>query len=112
MFLKWQKGRARRRAPDRNLHRPPGTLGRGALLDQCTGCGDCVEVCPAEVLALDPLGYPHVREQARCEQCGLCAEVCMQGVIGYTPATMRGRERALLEERGAVLSVEDLPPRG
>ncbi|MAU52755.1 MAG: ferredoxin [Roseovarius sp.] len=108
MYLKWQESRAQRVHPDKGLLRPPGTVGRRQLAETCTGCGDCVEVCPAQALALDPMGYPHVTDAGRCEQCGLCADVCMKGVIAYTSVTLRGRERALVTDR-AVLGAADLP---
>lgn len=108
MYLKWQESRARRVHPDKGLLRPPGTVGRRQLAETCTGCGDCVEVCPARALALDQMGYPHVTDAGRCEQCGLCADVCMKGVIVYTSVTLRGRERALVTDR-AVLGAADLP---
>ncbi|WP_297541437.1 4Fe-4S binding protein [Roseovarius sp.] len=28
------------------MPRPPGTVREWRLADLCTGCGDCVEVCP------------------------------------------------------------------
>lgn len=44
----------------------------------CTGCGDCVEVCPAGAIALN--GRAHI-DQAACVDCGSCADACPQGAI-------------------------------
>jgi NAD-dependent dihydropyrimidine dehydrogenase PreA subunit len=47
------------------------------LLDEtrCTGCGDCVAVCPADCLALaGPL--PWLPRPGDCVRCGLCVRVC------------------------------------
>lgn len=113
MYLDFQRVPARTIHPQKDVRRPPGTVGRQQLAERCSGCGDCVAVCPSEVLALDPLGYPHVTsERGLCEQCGLCADVCVRGVIVYTAAMLRARERALASDGGAVLCVEDLRSTG
>lgn len=44
----------------------------------CTGCGDCVEACPAGAIALN--GRAHI-DQAACVDCGSCADACPQGAI-------------------------------
>jgi ferredoxin len=113
MYLDWQRVPARTIHPQKDVRRPPGTAGRQQLAESCSGCGDCVAVCPSGVLALDPMGYPHVTaERGLCEQCGLCADVCVRGAIVYTAAMLRARERALASDGGAVLCVEDLRSTG
>jgi Fe-S-cluster-containing hydrogenase component 2 len=47
--------------------------------DRCTGCGDCVEVCPAEAIALVE-GKARVDEES-CIGCGDCADECPQNAI-------------------------------
>jgi NAD-dependent dihydropyrimidine dehydrogenase PreA subunit len=56
--------------------------------DRCTGCGQCVEVCPRGVFELD--GQRDGRADARkasitdrdlCMECGACALNCQFGAI-------------------------------
>ena len=46
----------------------------------CTGCGDCVLVCPAEALALqdEHVVFSHPED---CRYCGDCEELCPVGAI-------------------------------
>jgi len=47
------------------------------LLDEtrCTGCGDCVAICPTECLALaGPV--PWLPRPGDCVSCSLCVLVC------------------------------------
>jgi NAD-dependent dihydropyrimidine dehydrogenase PreA subunit len=48
--------------------------------DRCTGCGDCLEVCPHAVLAVED-GKAEVRDRAACMECGACARNCPAGAI-------------------------------
>jgi formate hydrogenlyase subunit 6/NADH:ubiquinone oxidoreductase subunit I len=47
------------------------------LLDEtrCTGCGDCVAVCPTECLAMAG-ALPWLPRPGDCISCGLCVQVC------------------------------------
>ncbi|MCX5878675.1 MAG: 4Fe-4S binding protein, partial [Deltaproteobacteria bacterium] len=42
--------------------------------DACTGCGQCVEICPVQALRLE--GDLPVVDEAWCMGCGVCATVC------------------------------------
>ncbi len=42
---------------------------------RCTGCGDCVRVCPADCLEMVGT-LPWLPRPADCVQCALCAAVC------------------------------------
>ena len=46
----------------------------------CTGCGDCVSVCPAEALALRD-GRAIILKPKECWYCGECEEMCPVGAI-------------------------------
>ena len=48
-------------------------------LDLCTGCGNCVNVCPPEALSL---GDGIVRfDEELCEECGFCVPQCPMEAI-------------------------------
>jgi ferredoxin len=58
------------------------------VTDDCTGCGVCEKVCPAnniEIADHRPL-YKH-----RCEQCVACIQFCPQRAINYKDATQHRR---------------------
>jgi polyferredoxin len=73
--------------------RPPGALAENNFLQQCSRCGRCVKVCPAECLfpmSLDTglhtfLTPRVVPRKARCELCLSCQEVCPTGAIARIP---------------------------
>lgn len=47
------------------------------LLDEthCTGCGDCVTLCPTDCLAMRE-GIPWLPRPEDCIQCALCVLIC------------------------------------
>jgi ferredoxin len=45
----------------------------------CTGCGDCVDACPAGAITL--VGSRAHIDEASCTECGSCADACSQGAI-------------------------------
>ena len=47
----------------------------GFRYELCTGCGQCVAVCPRQVLALDG-ERPHLLLNSDCTYCGACEEGC------------------------------------
>jgi NAD-dependent dihydropyrimidine dehydrogenase PreA subunit len=47
--------------------------------EQCTGCGACVEVCPAEAIRVIE-GTAHI-DQDLCQECRRCLEACPLGAI-------------------------------
>jgi len=68
----------------------------------CTGCGDCIQICPVEVYNQFDAGVgvrkaiykPHaqavpdivVRDTEHCIECGLCYDVCGPGSIRHEDA--------------------------
>jgi len=46
------------------------------LIDQevCTGCGQCVDACPADAITIQ--NVKAVINQSLCRQCGICADQC------------------------------------
>ena len=76
--------------------------------DECTGCGECVEVCPVDALALED-DLPAVDEEW-CIGCGVCATVCPNEAVkmkirsdrtGQLPAAnFRELHELILEEKG------------
>jgi 2-oxoglutarate ferredoxin oxidoreductase subunit delta len=42
---------------------------------RCTGCGDCVIVCPVDCLEMAD-SMPILRRPEDCVSCAICAEVC------------------------------------
>ncbi|MFP4391662.1 MAG: 4Fe-4S binding protein [Desulfohalobiaceae bacterium] len=48
--------------------------------EKCEGCEECVDTCPAEVLAMQN-GKAVVVNEEECLECESCVEVCEQGAI-------------------------------
>lgn len=80
------------------LPRPPGTARERRLAELCTGCSDCVAVCPKQIISLDEERLPVVSSLDACGRCGLCADVCTRGAIELTKETRLGLERTVKED--------------
>ncbi len=81
--------------------RPPGALTGWRFEDRCVRCGDCTDVCPQQVIAVDARGYPVLAHPEDCGTCGLCADVCVHSAIELTPATRATLQVIkVLERRG------------
>ncbi|MCX6028118.1 MAG: 4Fe-4S binding protein [Chloroflexi bacterium] len=72
----------------------------------CTGCGDCVEACPAGAIAL-VAGRAHIAE-ARCTGCGSCADACPQGAIVMADAV--NPAYAVIKPGASMLAVVPAAP--
>ena len=51
------------------------------VVDQskCTGCGECIAVCPVESLSMaDSLC---IVDESTCADCGACVDVCAAGAL-------------------------------
>jgi MauM/NapG family ferredoxin protein len=75
---------------DPRVIRPPGAVGEEDFLSRCVKCGQCVRVCPTNVLqpaalegGLEGLWTPRLDMRAGyCEvNCVLCGQVCPTGAI-------------------------------
>jgi heterodisulfide reductase subunit A len=63
---------------------PEGKLGHARIEDgACSGCGNCVAVCPYEACTLQWVGGAFVSRanKMRCRACGSCTAVCPNGTV-------------------------------
>lgn len=63
---------------------------------QCSGCGRCIDACPAEAVRLISANDPQhpwlrrcVQDSERCLGCGVCVRVCRSGAITLKPRAER-----------------------
>jgi NAD-dependent dihydropyrimidine dehydrogenase PreA subunit len=48
--------------------------------DKCTGCGECVDICPADVFELTD-GKSEPAKMDECLGCESCVETCPESAI-------------------------------
>ncbi len=48
--------------------------------DKCTGCGQCLDVCPHDVLAMNER-HVQIRNRDACMECGACSRNCPVGAV-------------------------------
>ena len=65
----------------RTPQRPPWALPEDDFLTACSRCGDCVPVCPTEIIVV-VRGFPEVDfKLGECTFCGNCATMCKDGAL-------------------------------
>jgi NAD-dependent dihydropyrimidine dehydrogenase PreA subunit len=69
----WNVGSIRRRKIPRDVLMATYFI-RTTDEDRCTGCGECVDVCPVQAVNLE--GDLPVVDEAWCIGCGVCGNVC------------------------------------
>jgi NAD-dependent dihydropyrimidine dehydrogenase PreA subunit len=57
--------------------------------DRCSGCGDCVDACPSDVLRLGEGGKVVIATQADCQTCLLCELHCPSDALFVWPEVER-----------------------
>ncbi len=72
-----RRGFLRGRPRPRAEIRPPWALREADFIGRCTRCGDCLSVCPQNILVAGDGGFPTVDFSRReCTFCGECATAC------------------------------------
>jgi len=77
------------------------------LIDKelCTGCEQCVDVCPADAIAIQEAKA--VINQSLCTQCGICADQCpVQAISESVPtyATQTEQREPLPQQQPGIFS--------
>lgn len=64
--------------------------------ENCSGCGRCIDACPAEAMRLVSANDPQrpwlrrcIQDSDRCLGCGVCVRVCRSGALSLVPRTER-----------------------
>ncbi len=48
------------------------------IVDKCSGCGSCADVCPTEAITVDDVA---VVDENECTDCGSCVDECPEEAI-------------------------------
>ncbi len=82
----WSVGSIRRRKIPRDVIMATYYL-RYTDLEQCTGCGDCVEICPVDAVTVE--GDHSSVDREWCIGCGICVAHCPTSAAKLEPRTGR-----------------------
>ena len=72
----------------------------------CTGCGQCVEVCPVDALRAADAGTAATLDPGVCLGCGVCVRNCPSGAIRLDPRPDRVLTPVDTVHRTVVMAVE------
>ncbi len=74
--------------------------------EACTGCGECVEVCPENAITLEG-GLPRINE-VTCTGCGACIPACPEDALdqqGMTEAQIKAQIKGMLEKSQSEIKI-------
>jgi len=78
------------------------------ILDNCTGCGLCKDVCPVSAISGEP-GDIYEINQVRCVDCNVCGMTCPSGSVTngdgtvVPPVAVEKRSKPVLNRRTCAL---------
>ncbi|WP_225918228.1 ferredoxin-type protein NapF [Neiella holothuriorum] len=64
--------------------RPPWAVAEADFTDSCSRCGDCVEVCPTNIIVKGSGGFPEIdfsKGAGECELCERCVVACTDNAL-------------------------------
>lgn len=62
--------------------RPPWALAENDFLRACTRCGNCIRICPTQIITSHDSGYPVIDFAAgECTFCGDCVTACTEDAL-------------------------------
>jgi adenylylsulfate reductase subunit B len=68
--------------------------------EKCRHCGQCVEVCPGNLIHTDDQGRAYLRHPEECWGCTSCLKQCAFGAIAfYLGADIGGRGSTMYTKR-------------
>ena len=70
-------------------------------LERCTGCGSCLDACPAEAISIVE-GHAQI-DDARCQRCEACVSACPAGALAVVSAPVAVVESRVPQARPATL---------
>lgn len=50
-------------------------------MEKCSGCGECISVCPGSVFEFNDEGKSNPIRPEDCQECCSCVEVCPESAI-------------------------------
>ncbi len=66
--------------------RPPWAIELASFFKACTGCNECMEVCPTTIINKDRFGYPLLDfSKGECLFCQKCVTACPTEALILTP---------------------------
>ncbi len=99
----WARAASKRSASNRsNLLRPPGAIDQRSFSGLCMRCGNCVRVCPVNIIQPDSGSDPiagflaptisFTKDYCR-EDCAQCTQVCPSGAIARLSLEEKANDR-------------------
>ncbi|HUH65199.1 MAG TPA: 4Fe-4S dicluster domain-containing protein, partial [Syntrophales bacterium] len=92
-----------------SFNRVPGEKFGHAAVDaeKCTGCGNCVAVCPFAACSLQRMGRKSVSRvnKFRCKACGNCVSACPNGTVQLPEHNYRSVAEMIKEAFGRETSL-------
>jgi len=71
--------------------------------DKCTGCGNCIEVCPVQAISMQ--SEKAVIDTDKCAECGVCVDECPNDAICERELEL------VIEEKAADKEINMVPER-
>ena len=70
--------------------RPPQALPEPLFVQRCTGCGDCITVCPYGLISVQQNKAQINIDFSACDMCAQCTQACATGALSPTQAFHTG----------------------
>lgn len=67
---------------------------------ECTGCGQCIEICPGNIIRFDDTKKAYLNNPSDCWHCMACVKECPVNAISLIlPPEMEGKGGRLMIKR-------------